>query len=234
MSFAEALRLDAKYDRVMLGWGVVACQGSSCEMVQDRGGVRRVVPVPDELQASTVSKRCIGGRGIVCADPMSRDLKWAVAPGLLAAPVSVFTQLGDDDFLVIDSNGTASLVRGGVVTPFDFGTNERIVQVSAGYYMNPQEWGARTESGRLVRGSLAGGRACDLHVADIDIGEITPIVMRDADRVMMGQMGSARCYAYGLPSGMLGVAYNTCGISLTVFAFDSRRVYAPPAGCALD
>lgn len=232
-NYGEWFRFDARYDRVSLGERALACQGAACELVQFRWGQSKVRRVPDELEATVVSKRCVGGRGVMCFDETD-ELAWRVRPEVLAAPISVFAQLGKWDFIVVDTNGSPSLIRSGVLVPFDVGTSERIVQLAAGNYWNPQEWAARTEAGTLVRGSLAGGVACNVKADGISINEVTPLAVRQGERLMIAWPNGSECYSYALPPGMVGADLSLCGVGENAFAFDAHRVFAPPASCAFD
>ena len=128
----------------------------------------------------------------------------AARPELFAAPITTFARLGLSEFLVVDETGTAQLVRNGVVSAFDTGTSERIVSLKAGDYRNAQEWAGRTESGKLVRGSLAGGRACS---ATAEPSTSTTCSASSSRTSAFVNASGSYCSRTALPSGTLDVGF---------------------------
>lgn len=238
LEVAEDLRLTAGHDRAVLAEGVLACRGAACDFVvwrEESGMPVAAVPVavPDEVAATTTSANCVGGRGIVCLDDVG---SWTTAfgPELLPAPVAKFVRLHEDHFLVADTNGVLYLVRSGVVVPFDAGTSEPIVDISGVAYPFSDVWAARTSSGLLVRGDLAGGHACDLHVDAVEADSLPGLLLRRGERMIFTDIGSHPAHVFAIPPGILAVGKNFCGIAMNPVAVDAHHIYAPPLECYID
>ncbi|AKU95198.1 hypothetical protein AKJ09_01862 [Labilithrix luteola] len=235
----EDVRLNPGYERAVLAEGVLACRDTACDFVvwrEDTGSpvAAHPVVVPEEVAPTTTTQNCVGGRGIVCLDDAGA---WTTAldPDFLPAPIAAFVRLHEDHFLVADTNGVVFLVRSGVVVPFNSGTSEPVVELSGVAYPYSDVWAARTANGRLVRGTLAGGEACDLQVDSVEAGSAPDLVLRRGDRMVFTGFGRGRgAIGYAIPPESIAVGYNLCGIALNPFTIDAHHIYAPPLACYID
>lgn len=222
----ELRRFETTYDRVQLSsTGVVlACAKATCDLV-DSYRVKKIRRVPDEVAARTSNLGCVGGQGITCFDETQGRWSWMAAPASFEAPVAFFLRLGAVELLAVDTNGATWLVRGNEVRPFDTGAGEPLVALASRSGVVGQQWLGRTASGRLVVGSLKGGRSCAVHV-----DAIGSAFFRQKDTlVRLGADNS--CWKTELPPNMSGVAFTRCGATL---AFDRHRVVSTSVMCPID
>jgi len=222
----ELRRFETTYDRVQLSsTGVVlACARATCDLI-DSYRVKKIVRVPDEVAARTSNLGCVAGQGITCFDETQRQWSWMAAPASFGAPIAFFLRLGAVEFLAVDTNGATWLVRGNEVRPFDTGAGEPLVALAARSGVVGQQWLGRTASGRLVVGSLKGGRSCA-----VQVDAIGSAFFRQKDTLV--RLGADNyCWRTELPPNMSGVAFARCGATL---AFDRHRVFSTSVMCPID
>lgn len=223
--FSERMRLGPDYERVHdMGYWIFACRKSGCEIVLDGGDGIVPVPVPDARWASF---DCVAGRGLACF--RSHAWEWIAPPEAFADPIATFVRLGELEYLVVDTAGKASLVRGPDIIPFDVGTTERIVRLDANL---GQTWFGLTESGALVMGSLKRGVACDVAARDLQgPGSVFHAIVEDQFLL------SSRlpwCGASRVPEGTIGAGLFSCGIGSVRYTFDLHHVFSGPLPCMYD
>jgi hypothetical protein len=237
LALYEFLRLDPRYDRVVIGpHEALACEGDSCDfgrVYSEFSGVH----VPEELHATAIARDCVAGAGIACLDEWTQTWSWKLAPGTLEHPIVAFASLGGEAFVASDGQGKVFVIDKGYIadkqhiTPIDVGTSDPVVSLSAGWYGDLQQWVGRTSTDRLVVGSYKGGSLCDddVEFATLDQGGV--LIVKRADRLISG---FKYCESSAVPPGMTGVGIGGCGIIGVPFVFDAHHVYAAPFTCVYD
>ena len=135
--------------------------------------------------------------------------------------------------LVADARGVLTVVRDGAAKPFDVGTDDPMVFLTAGSYWAPAEWAGVTSQGRLVRGSLLGARVCDTVVDFIDIAYRKGLTLQQKDRIVFAG-SDGNWSAAPTPTGVRAHGSVSCGILTEIYLIDERRVYSRTLGCASD
>lgn len=192
-------------------------------------------PIPDDVAATSADGFCVAGRGIKCLSHGHWD--WLAPPELFAAPIERFVELRElgeaPVMLIVLENGGASLLRNGVLEPFDLGTKERLASLSTNDVDSPAEWAAVTTDGKLVRGSLLGGQSCATTVRFGRTAHRTGLLVQQENR-MLRPAYNGGCYAYTTPPEIRAHGAVGCGLDLALFVMDSRRVYAQKLTCSYD
>lgn len=231
---SEAGRFGPEVDRVTLHQDGLAlvCAGASCEVWYAHEGGEFKASIPNELEAKSVWRGCVAGRGIVCPEgsPSGDVWRWKLGPEVLSRPITTFAFLGGEMFIASDGVGPAMLIDQGHVFPLDLETTSPIVTlVAVGY--GSQYWSGLTASNQLIVGNAGGGIACGSNVRIVDTTYFTGRSSVSGDTLTYG---GAVCHHAALPEGIIDVSTTQCGVETQRMAISAHGVYGREMGCAYD
>jgi hypothetical protein len=236
----ERGRYGAVYTRVFLsfaGLSVACTTAGDCTYPTLNGPVTRslgFVPV-------AVDGTCFAGARFSClpdltssAIPQGSFQDRVVAAGLL-------WNVADNYLLVGESGAGAKLDGAKVLTPFDFGLPERLVELEViGSTFGQNDWAGRTASHKLAFGTDVDrtGVACAEEVSKIELrAESYPFLTTLGNRAITFRVtareGEPRCESTTLPSGATSASEFTCGAARNPLAYSTTQLFGAPVRCPL-
>ncbi|MBX3209037.1 MAG: hypothetical protein KF764_28650 [Labilithrix sp.] len=230
----SASTLPPRFDRVSFAGddGLLACAGADCIVRGETGDL----PVPAELRATTAAGTCVGGAGLACHD--GAGWTWVVRPEAFGEPMDHLAQFAHESFIAIGPGDRARRIRPGrAVVDFSSGLTERLERVHADRTINGDVfWSGRTESGRLVLGTLNEGRACDVPIEGVDshLGQL--FLARSGEIVTAGYRPVA-CTSRPVDPKLTttGLTVAPCGLLANPLAWDAHHLYGHRRlHCAFD
>lgn len=240
-TLAERGRYGAAYTRVFLSFAglPVACTtAGDCTYPTSNGPVTRslgFVPV-------SVDGTCFAGARFVCLPDLTAS---AIPQGTFQDKVVAAGLLWNvaDNYLLVGESGAGAKVDGrGVLTPFDFGLAERLVELEVvGSTFGQNDWAGRTASHRLAFGTDVDrtGVACTEEVSRIELRAESPYAFLTtfANRAVTfrvtARKGEPRCESAALPSGATTASEFTCGAAKNPLAYSTTQLFGAPVTCPL-
>lgn len=217
----------------------VACTtAGDCTYPTSNGPVTRslgFVPV-------SIDGTCFAGARFVCLPDLTTSaIPQATFQDRLVT-VGLLWNVADDYLLVGESGAGAKLNRANVLTPFDFGLSERLIELEViGSVYGQNDWAGRTASHKLAFGTDVDrtGVACGVEVSRVELRAESryPFLTTYGDRAITFRVsareGEPRCESVALPSGATSASEFTCGAAKNPLAYNTTQLFGAPVRCPL-